>query len=90
MHYFGKWKVGESAVGVDGGVVTVYGSDGEVIAKVFGKDEQQARADACSISLMPELYSAVMGAAVCLERFLLPPHELAAMRQAADSAEAKP
>lgn len=75
---FSTWRLGAVTCDDDGFYVQVLNGD-DVVALVSAKDEAQARTYASIVAISPEMYRALAAAASCLERFMLPPEQLATM-----------
>lgn len=76
---FSTWRVGIVEAFDSWACAEVVDGDGVQVARVFGKDEAQARTYASIVAISPEMYRALAAAASCLERFMLPPEQLATM-----------
>lgn len=74
---FSTWRLGIVEAFESWACAEVVDDEGVQVARVFGKDAAEARQRACIVAISPEMYRALGGAAACLERFLLPPEELA-------------
>lgn len=77
---FSTWRLGIVEAFDTWACAEVVDHDGAQVARVFGKDAAEARQRACIVAISPEMYRALAGAATCLERFMLPPEQLAAIR----------
>lgn len=80
-HPLRSWKLGEVTRRHQGAVAEVFEGD-NLVVHVYGKDEAHARSMASVIAISPEMHRALVGAAVCLERFLTPPEHIATRRKA--------
>lgn len=77
---FSTWRLGVVDAHDSWATAEVVDDNG-VVARIFGKDAAEARQRACIVAISPEMYRALAGAAACLERFMLPPEELAAVHR---------